>query len=221
MRGIMATMEEIKEKDIVVIDDNRGVIAELPPMEMTGHDIILPAVGFDPVNDLASAVSVGGNLDLAEGSYVVLPEEQKIVEIGHTLTKAVEIIDHSVPEVKRGQMISFLDSEGGLQRVTGKIITFEKLPIPNDYVIMLIQAKKCYYAVVHKSDWLRMGDNIRQVENDAIEEVTAFLEHQKVTYLSLMSSSFGGINGFSGVYAANRLWKQITGRKLKTTDLII
>lgn len=152
---------------------------------------------------------------------VVMSEEAKLVAIGNAINGAQRVIDNSVPPVKRGQSITFLDSENHLQVLEAKVVAFCKLPIPNDYVVVLLRVKNRFYVAVHKNDWLRMGENIRQVENDAMDTVTSYLEKKKAAYLTVASCGYGGTKGLSIGYAANRLWKPITGRTIAARELIV
>ncbi len=204
MSGIMSIMDDVEEKGIVVTSPlESAVVDTIDILDSRNPEIILPAIG----------------LNLGNETYDAIAEEREIKAIGEALITTAEIIDRSVPPVKRGQSIDFLDSQNMLEKTTGIVVAFEKLPIPNDYVVVLVQTKHRFFVVVHKFDWLRMGDSVRSVENDAMDEVTTFLEKRKAQYLSISSVPYGGMKGFSTEYAANRVWKPIAGRKIKAMEL--
>lgn len=210
MRGIMRSMTPVDEVAFISDEDMEEAYAAASKG--------LKTMSFNPEKEAMVEVVSG----ISETrTYEVIAEERKLVAIGDALVKADDIIDKTVPLVKPGQTITFLDSENALAVLEAKVITFCKLPIPNDYVVILVRVKNRFYVAVHKNDWLRMGDNIRSVEYDALDTVAAFLEKKKASYLTVASCGYGGTKGLSISYAANRLWKPITGHKLDPKVLTI
>jgi len=210
MRGIMTSMYLVDELAFV---DNKTIDESI-------KDVV---VDVEALQERAETEAFKQEVIIATGSfdYEAHSEERRLAAIGEALSHASVIIDNSVPPVKRGQMITFLDSENSLTALEAAVITFCKLPIPNDYVLALVRVKNRFYVVVHKNDWLRMGENVRSVENDAMDTVTAYLEKKQAAYLTVSSCGYGGTKGLSMSYAANRLWKPITGRKLDPKELTI
>lgn len=136
-----------------------------------------------------------------------------------TVVKIKDIIERVT--VKRGEVLTFLDSEQGLAVVSGTVIAVQTLPVPDDYRLVLIRTPGRFYVAVHKADWLRMADNVRSVENEDFDTVDSYLKNKEVSHLSIRSEKFGGKSGFSSEFAANRLWKSISGKKLKAVELMI
>lgn len=126
-----------------------------------------------------------------------------------------------VPKIKRGDTLSVMNCEEGMTVVTGKVIAVATLPYPNDYTLALVHCDRKFIVAIHKSDWLRMADGVRSVENEAMTTVESYLRDKQTNYLSVASGKFGGKGGFSAEYAANKLWKKVSGERLGSNFLLI
>ena len=125
------------------------------------------------------------------------------------------------PPIKRGDTISVMDCQDGMAVVTGKVVSVITLEYPNDYTLALVRCDRKFIVGIHKSNWLKMADGVRSVENEAMMTVESYLKDKNTDYLSVASGNFGGKNGFSPDYVANKLWKKVSGKRLKPNELLV
>ncbi len=159
-------------------------------------------------------------------NQATIEQEEKLVIAEQLETAKTEHPEHAeelnkiiVPLVK-GEQVKFLDIQEKLSEVTAYVCASTVLPVPSDYTLYLVRMKGFVYIVIHQADWLRMADGVRFSENESVDTVTSYLKMKGVEYLSISRIPYGGMKNLSLLDAANRLWKSVTGKKLRAQDLI-
>ena len=166
-----------------------------------------------------------GIMSIMDESTTATQEEKQVI-VQQLETAKVEHPEHAeelnkiiVPLVK-GEQVKFLDIQEKLNEVTAYVCAVTVLPVPSDYTLYLVRMKGFVYVIIHQADWLRMADGVRFSENVSVDTVTSYLKMKGVDYLSISRIPYGGMKNLSLLDAANRLWKSVTGKKLRAQDLI-
>lgn len=227
MRGIMSSIEEVSYPAVDAVitvttrDGDQGVATKL----MSDDTVIIDS-DCKRVDD-PSSINIGRGVEMevipiaGTDAFELTPKQNEKAVFPQELVAEAYFKRQSPPILKRGQQVIFMDIQEGMQIIEGQILLTTKLPIPNDYVLSLVRTKNKLYVIVHASDWMRMADGVRQVENDDVDAVSAYLAQKQINYIAITAAAYGGKNGLSMVYAASRLWKPVTGRPVKVKDLIL
>ncbi len=191
------------------------------PIHDSDTEAAAPAVDQVVVDSLENHddQSLHIHTDDDDSSCVMVLNTEPAIEYNAVLDS--QAAQQPVPLIKRGDTISVMDCQDGMTVVAGKVVSVVTLEYPNDYTLALVRCDRKFIVGIHKSNWLRMADGVRSVENDAMATVESYLQDKNTDYLSVASGKFGGKNGFSPDYVANKLWKKVSGKRLKPNELLV